>query len=573
MTISPRRSHLVFATRVRAWPFRVLRATGHGTVAAVLLGLAIAAPAAAQLERTPLNDVFVGGDRERYLRLLQLAGEAPVYPWSLRGLSAREVERLVPADSAHPWGRWPELQAGREQGPELSLVAPRTRMYYNSAFPFGSGDGPVWAGRGLTTAVQAGISFRYGPVSAVVAPIAFRAENAAFPLASSGKEELPFVDARSPTTVDLPQRFGEDAYQRVDLGESTLRLDVVGLALGISTASQQWGSAMRYPILVGNNAGGFPHVFLGTSRPINVGVGTVHVRAMWGDLDQSSYSPVTGHGSRRLMSGLVGVVTIAGLPGLELGASRFYHTPWPRSGLRGRHIVKPLEAFLKKNLPDGIKVGEDEKQDVDNQLASVFLRWIFPSSGVEVFGEFARDDHNWNARDLILEPDHMSAYSVGLAKVWKPTPERWWQLRAEVLNSSISHLAWVRNEVPFGSHGFTPQGHTLRGQFLASPAVYGGGGGVLGLDLYHPRGRWTVEWERIERGTSQSYFAERVTESRGSDVVHALGGEGLLVAGSWEISAGVTAARSFNRDLQSDATNLGVTLGVRRSISGWGTGR
>src|ERR1041384_6356420 len=51
------------------------------------------------------DEALVGGELEQYLRYLQSDGRAALYPWSIAGFSSGEIERILPADSAHPWAR------------------------------------------------------------------------------------------------------------------------------------------------------------------------------------------------------------------------------------------------------------------------------------------------------------------------------------------------------------------------------------------------------------------------------------------------------------------------------------
>ena len=108
----------------------------------------------------------------------------------------------------------------------FSILPVNAVLRYNSAFPYGSNDGAVWAGRGLTSALDLGFAFRVGPLSGTFNPIAFSAQNRAFPLQANGSTN-PFADPLFPGNVDRPQRFGARAYSRVDPGESTVRLDAV----------------------------------------------------------------------------------------------------------------------------------------------------------------------------------------------------------------------------------------------------------------------------------------------------------------------------------------------------------
>jgi len=387
-------------------------------------------------------EATAGSETERYLRVLQTAGLAPLYPWSIRAFSPREIDRLVPDSAGHPWAAR-LAPAGPLHGPQLHLLRPGLRTVYNSAFPQGSNDGAVWAGRGATVAATAGFAFRWGALSVRVEPQVIWAENRSFALAANGQaDSLRFDDPQNPLSIDLPQRFGDGSLTRIDPGQSTARLDVAGFAAGVSTANQQWGPAEDLPLLLGTNAAGFPHAFLGTSSPWRVGIGRVHGRLVWGSLSQSDFSAVTGHGSRRFMTGLLGVFTPRGLDGLEIGGARFFHTAWPDGGLRFSDFTEPFQSLFKQGVAETGE-GPDDRSSPDNQLASAFARWVLPGAGFEAWAEFAREDHSWDLQDLLLEPDHSSAYTLGARKVWRRGPSLL-SLRGELLEAQPSNLQAVR---------------------------------------------------------------------------------------------------------------------------------
>jgi hypothetical protein len=441
---------------------------------------------------------------------------------------------------------------------DVRWVRPRLNTSYNSGFPFGGDDGAVWAGRGLTAALQAGFAARAGPLSVTLAPIAFWTQNADFDLMPNGQDgRLAFADGQFPTIIDQPQRFGDGSYSRLDPGQSTIRLDLPIVAVGVSTANQFWGPATSYPLILGDNAPGYPHVFLGTSEPVNIGVGSVHGRFVWGELTQSDFSPVLAGETRRFASGLAAVFIPRGFPGLEIGGSRFFHTVWPEDGPAFGDLTLPLEGLLK--------VDRGDRDDAaDNQLASIFGRWVFPSGGFEAYGEYAREDHNFDSRDLVLEPDHDSGYTLGIGKVWRRPNSRFWVFRGEVLNTRVSHLAQVRSQAPFYVHvNGLQQGHTQRGEVLGSPAAVGGSGGTLAADLYHAGGRWSVAASRVLRQEREVAPGSGV---EGVDVVHALGAEGVFFRGRYDLTAGVTAAYEQNRNFDDDSFNLNLRLGARAAL-------
>jgi hypothetical protein len=511
---------------------------------------------------------FVGSELEGYLRALQTLGLTPLYPWSIRGFSPHEVDALRPTSDAHPWRNDAAFQVtGRTTGPRWEVVPLRLDTWYNSAFPFGMNDGAVWKGRGLTTAVEGGLAARWGPVSLSIVPTIFWSENRDFALASNGQSgNLRYADALYWPHLDRPQRFGDRAYARIDQGQSSLRLDVAGLTAGVSTASQWWGPMTEFPYILGNNAAGFPHVFIGSSSPRDIWIGRLHARLMYGRLEQSAYTDILDPDSTvRLSASVIAVFSPRGVPGLELGAARFFHMAWPSTGIGWRELRKPFEGILKATLPrEGNVPNPDPGQSSDNQLASLFARWVLPSAGFEVYGEYGREDHNWNTRDLLLEPDHSATYGIGFRKAWRKTNDRITALQAEIMNYQTSLLLVHRIEGGIYLHGYARQGHTHRGQLLgAAIGAASGSGGVLSLERYTMGGRSRFFWSRLVRQDSEgSPNLPNARTANALDVQHVFGAERIAFLGPLVIRGGVTAIYELNRDLRDDAVNLAISAGA-----------
>jgi len=325
------------------------------------------------------SQTFAGDERENYLRYLQSVRLVPVYPFGARAFSRRELEALDGRTAGRPDGQWLPLTVS---------------VRYNSTFPYGFNDGPIWAGKGFTLAAEGGFVWRKGVVTLTLAPLAFVAQNAPF---------APSTDSTLQTMIDRPERFGTGSYARIDPGQSSLRLDWRALALGASTANEYWGPASEFPIILGNNAPGFPHFFLGTAHPVMLGPIGVHARIIWGKLSHSKEfagRPAVGP-SGRLGTGIVLDLTTRWIPGLEIGATRFEHEPWRAGGPTLADALAPFRA-------------SESGQQNSNGLASVFFRWVFPNSGFETYAEYGRDDYSANGRDFLLEPDHTGGYTVGM---------------------------------------------------------------------------------------------------------------------------------------------------------------
>ena len=524
----------------------------------------------AQASRVSMLDFATGSDYENYLRVLQVAGLAPLYPWSVRGFSRREISRLASADSAGPWRLKDRLATSRLSGGALRLGA-----ILNSSYPYGANDGPVWAGRGLTTVISGGVAGNVGPVSLTLDPIAFHTGNGAFDLLPNGMTgPLAFGDGLFPSGVDLPQRFGSGAYSRVDPGSSSVRFDSRFVTFGLSTANEWIGPATEYPFLLGTNAGGFPHLFLGTGEPVNIWIGKAHARLMWGKLYQSPYSPVTGSprfsydtasgsviesGTERLMTSGQLVIVPRGLDGLEIGVARFFHVPNAMGEPTRSFWTKPVKVlFLENELAEGDDGG------FDNQLASAFFRWVFPASGFEFYGERGFEDQLYDLRDLILDLDHEREYMLGFQKVFRRPASRLNALRFELVNYQEPTITRVRGEGGVYVHYVLDQGHTNRGQLLgAAPGAGWAAASTLSWTRYSPASRTAATFRRIVRGQRGNFQTTGIFDPRGSDVIIAAGLERMRYGRWLDLGWHIEAMQDFNRNFSKDSPNLNLQVTAR----------
>ncbi|MBA3467164.1 MAG: hypothetical protein H0T21_07105 [Gemmatimonadaceae bacterium] len=519
--------------------------------------------------------VVPGSDEENYLRYLQSVGKVAAYPWTVRSFGRVETRRLSVLRGSHPWSAGMRSQSGGARF-QMAILPASLTLRLNSHFPYGSNDGAVWAGRGLTTAVEGGAVFLAGPLSIAVNPIAFRAENASFGLLSNGYSgPQSFADGRVATEVDRPQRFGDNAYSRLDPGQSSVRVDLSALTLGVSTANMGWGPMESFPFVVGGNAPGFLHAFVGTGTPVNVLIGRLHTRLIWGRLEQSAYSPVVGSkryfsatepGTQRFASGLVASFQPRGLPGLEIGGSRFFHSFWPQQGLPRSYFFKPLGAILRSSSSPSTSpgLGDAVNGSSDNQLASVFTRLVLPSDGFEIYAEYGKEDYAFDFRDFIQEPDHARSYGLGARKVFVSRDSSLTGIRGELINYQLPTLARHRGEGRIYSHGVLRQGHTNRGQVLGADAGIGtGAASTLAYDRFTHSGLTSVSWTRIVRQENGTFFEDGRRDQRSQDVSHALRFQKSRRIAGLEASASLAAVREFNRDFLADQWNLNSILSVR----------
>lgn len=459
----------------RATPLRLRNAPRLCITIVSIAGLACVAPAASA-QGTTWRESWTGSEWEIYTRALGARGELAA-AWSIRPLApgiVRDMAARVPA--THAWSvRLPR----RDSLHRIALLRPALGTSVNSGYAWGSNDAAVWQGRGLTAWTTAGVEGRWHFLSARMEPLVAYAANSEFELRPGGAP----TGFESPVNgIDVPQRFGDGPLTTIDPGQSYVRVDVGPAAAGFSTANVVWGPGIRHSLLFGANAPGFPHLFVGTNRPIRTPVGSLAGQVLYASLSESNWARPSVI-ERRFSAGLV--ATWSPFDGaVELGASRFYHRPWP-SELGLQDLLVPLgSAFYDEEyLDEGIS---------DNQLATVFARLEAPQLGLELFGEFGRNDRAVDLRDIAVEPEHNAAWMLGLLHATRPDSSNgaFWTTRIEVVNARASRIQALRRpQALFYTHGRILQGHTHRGQLLGTPLGQESGGAELAVDRWAPWGR------------------------------------------------------------------------------------
>ncbi|MBX6363101.1 MAG: hypothetical protein IRZ00_04475 [Gemmatimonadetes bacterium] len=474
-------------------------------------------------------------------RVLEITGAAPLTVMAVRRLSRGSGLRVCADGSDLARDALLPPAAAPARANVVRVLPAVSFSELNSAYPLDRDNGALWAGRGVATAVSAGVAVRWGVLTAALAPTIAYQQNRDF-------ETVP-VDAPSYSRfanpwhtqgIDWPQRFGADAFWTLDAGQSYIRVDYHGFAVGLSNENLWWGPGRLNSIVLGASAPGFPHLFLGTGRPVNVGIGRLDGELLWGRLAESDYWDGDPTNDRRMFAGIVLGIEPRGLPGLTLGVARAYLEVIPPDGLSiGDYISHPY-AHPRAN-PQGPIGG--------NQLASIFGRWALPAAGFEAYAEWARED-NWDSfHDLLLEPEHSQGYTLGFQKV-TPAGSRSLRLFGELTHLEAStSLRSGRGAVTFYTHSQVRQGYTQRGQLLGASIGPGSNAAALGADLFAGRSVTGLTLQRIAHD-NDAYYAvwARYYGFRGHDVELAASVRHQHLLGPFAIGGEIGLSTRYNRD-------------------------
>jgi len=334
----------------------------------------------------------------------------------------------------------------------------------NSAYPNGAYDSGLWQGRGLNTQVQSGIKFNSPYLEVTLYPEFNFSQNAYFELLESRYDTYEYGDVYK--DIDHPQRYGNDPVIKAHWGQSEVRVKWKTLSLGFGTQSWWSGMANFSPLLVSNEASGYPMVDIGLDKTVTP-YGDFEFRSWGGLLAESEFYDDNPDNNWRLLT----------------GASASYRPPFWRDLTVGinRTIVSSIDKLdtdfywelFDFNLSTGRYVNDDPSLgfDAKDQRASVMFSADFPDSALRLYGELARNDSFASVRRTFQTPWQSSAYNIGAEKSFDMTNGFEAYLNVEWANTWMTRDYFLKGNVSpgqFYSHVHVKQGYTNDGQILGS---------------------------------------------------------------------------------------------------------
>jgi len=309
----------------------------------------------------------------------------------------------------------------------IQLLPFTWQQQFNTHHPYSLNDGAMIPARGYQTIVSGGFYAKFGSLSLQLRPEVVYAENKPFKTFAESKSEQALVAYYNyKNIIDFPEYFPGKPYNKVFWGQSSVRLTFGPVSAGISSENLWWGPGMRNSLLMTNSAAGFNHFTLNTVKPIRTPIGSFEGQIIGGRLDPSNFFGAdtnlvinggklyrTKRNDWRYLNGMVFTYQPRWIPGLFLGLTRsfiIYHEDMGNSFADYFPIFSALE---KKTI-----YGEGESKVAGDQRASVFIRWLLQKDHAEIYFEYGREDHAYDLRDLMLQPDHSRAYIWGFKKLF-----------------------------------------------------------------------------------------------------------------------------------------------------------
>jgi len=346
----------------------------------------------------------------------------------------------------------------------------------NTHHPYGINDGSMVQAKGYQTQISGGVFAQLGPLTIQLRPEYVYAENKSFQKLSDAPNGIfwNIPVSRVYNSIDLPDRFGDGQYSKLSWGQSSIRLNAGPVSAGLSNENLWWGPGVRNSLLMTNNASGFKHLTLNTIRPIKTYIGSFEGQIIGGRLEQSGVASPEGPDyvnkpkDWRYLSGLVVTYQPKWVPNFFLGIERVFMVNHRQMGNSFGDYFPIFSAPEKSSYTaaDGTNVEDAAERD---QYISFFTRYVLPEAKAEIYFEYGRNDHSYNSRDGIVEPEHSRAYVAGFRKlITLPRADEYIQLGIEVTQLQMPSTQFLRATPPWYRHHQVTDGYTNNGQVIGA---------------------------------------------------------------------------------------------------------
>jgi hypothetical protein len=361
----------------------------------------------------------------------------------------------------------------------IQLLPLTWQQQFNTHHPYSLNDGAMIPARGYQTMISGGLYLKAGPLSVQLRPEVVYAENKPFETFTSNKTDQQLIAYyQFKNIIDLPEYFPDEPYKRAFWGQSSVRLTYGPLSAGISSENLWWGPGIRNSLLMTNSAAGFNHLTLNTIKPIRTPIGSFEGQIIGGRLDPSNFfgadTNLVINGVKlyrakrndwRYLNGMVFTYQPRWVPGLFLGMTRSFIIYHGDMGNRFKDYFPIFSPMEKKS-----NYGEGESKVPGDQRASAFIRWLLVKDHAEIYFEYGREDHSYDFRDFMIQPDHSRAYILGLRKLFPLNKFRdtyiqvnieLTQMETNMTNTSraVSYLWYAHVAGIF--HGYTNEGQMV----------------------------------------------------------------------------------------------------------------
>ncbi|NVK53860.1 MAG: hypothetical protein HWD85_13070, partial [Flavobacteriaceae bacterium] len=321
---------------------------------------------------------------------------------------------------------------------------------------------------------------------------------------------------------DFPEYFGPGASASLWWGQSKIAFEYGAFELKLSTENFWWGPGQWNALTFSNNARGFPHLSINSTKPAETFLGNFETHLLIGKLRDSGLEPlqdqnlndiyfVPFNGDFKYLNALMVSYNPKWVSGLTLGFTRTFQV---YNDLRGDSFYDwfpVFEGFQKKNFfQDGNTVDFDANGR--DQQVSIFGKYVAKKAMFDLYFEFGKRDHNFNWREFILNPEHARAYIFGFNKLFKlPKKGQFIQIRSEITHQQESVNRYIRYRGLKGNNSwhthFSARGFSNFGQALGVGTGLGSNVQTIEISKIEDFDKYGLLFERVDRDPDYYYKA------------------------------------------------------------------
>jgi hypothetical protein len=392
---------------------------------------------------------------------------------------------------------------------KFKLYSPELYNSFNSASPYGQNDYSLWQGKGYNANFSTGFRFELYGLEISFRPNISFSQNLSYAYTIpnySGdlyKDKADTYGYYGLRYIDAPQRFGNKAFFSFDFGDTEFRYTWKTITLGFGTQSIFLGPVSLNPIISSNNAPSYPKFDAGIRKQKilikGIDFGEIETRLWWGKLTESNYFDNDNANNHNLLSGF----------------SLSYCLPFYNKFTFGfnRTMLSKFSDISSYTL-FGVLIpglGTEGGSDKSDGRASVTFDCLFQNIGLNIYGEWARNDFSPGIEYYLKYPFHTTAWTLGLKKNLFSKQKLAGCLILEITNAECSHdydFILSENGATFYGHNIITQGYTNKGQYLGAGIGTGGNSQYIGLKFFYSKGFLTVFIQRQNPDLDYTYWLD-----------------------------------------------------------------
>jgi hypothetical protein len=385
--------------------------------------------------------------------------------------------------------------------------------------PYGWGDYGMIPNPGFQTYLSGGVEMRYKFVNFTFRPEMVLAQNKGF---RTDLDKFSVSQIRDKffywNVGDFPERYGKGWIARPWWGQSKFTFQYGAFEFGGATQNIWWGPGQFNALTFSNNAQGFPHLTLNTTKPAKTFLGNFETQLIIGRLKDSGLAPSqfpelnsryfkAFSGDWRYLNALMVSYSPKWVSGLFVGVTRTFQQ-YRKSRESGFLAYFPVFVPVTK-----VSYGFDKDGNGQDQQISIFGRYAFTKTKTEIYFEFGRRDHSYNWREFIMTPEHARAYILGFSQLFDlPNTDKLIQVRGEMTQQQESvnrYIRYLGEEGKYTWHTHNPtRGFANHGQPLGVGIGVGSNVQTMEIALVDGVDKMGVSFERLANNQDFYYKAQ-----------------------------------------------------------------